>query len=307
MRNRIPCSALELGQLDPDMVESVVGGQVFKIGNQYFSDQRVSIVEANGIQVVAEVNGTYGVYSQTIKLRGGTLSTKCSCPSTEQPFCRHCVAVLLQQFHDGSSVSESSKPAAPSSASSPPPSPSPPEPESSAKASPAFGEPASPVDLNFREATLFIDWIQSAIGLLGKEASLPAVPESLRGVAREWTGVIGRLNQQFLESEEDRTDAQRNLLSAESMVDSLTKELATVKGESESAQQTCSGLEKKVKQLEKSLSDFSQVTKERDRLVSKVSTMQSELQSKGAELESVAMTLKSLSNAIRNLLPSGPP
>lgn len=305
MRNRISCSALELGQLDPDMVKSVVGGQVFKIGNQYFSDQRVSIVEANGTQVVAEVNGTYGVYAQTIKLRGGTLSTKCSCPSTEQPFCRHCVAVLLQQFHDGSSVSESSKPAAPSSASSPPPSP--PEPESSAKASPASSEPASPVDLNFREATLFIDWIQSAIGLLGKEPSLPAVPESLRGVAREWTGMIGRLNQQFLESEEDRTDAQRNLQSAESMVDSLKKEFATVKGESEAAQQTCVGLEKKVKQLEESLSDFSQVTKERDRLVSKVSTMQSELQNKGAELESVAMTLKSLSNAIRNLLPSGPP
>jgi len=304
MRNRISCSALELGQLDPAMVESVVGGQVFKLGNQYFSDKRVSLVEANGAQVVAEVNGTYGVYSQTIKLRGGTLSTKCSCPSTEQPFCRHCVAVLLQQFHSGSSVGEPSKSAA-SSVSSPPPPPS--APESSAKASPASGEPAPTVDLNFREATLFIDWMQSAIGLLGKEASLPAVPESLRGLAREWAGVIGRLNQQFLESEEDRIDAQRNLQSAESMVDSLRNELATVKGESEAAQQTCGGLEEKVKQLEISLSNFSQVTKERDRLVSKVSTMQSELQNKGAELENVAMTLKSLSHASRNFLPSGPP
>ena len=293
MRNRISCSAQELGQLDPDMVESVVGGQVFKIGNQYFSDQRVNIVESNGAQVVAEVNGTYGVYAQTIKLRGGTLSTKCSCPSTEQPFCRHCVAVLLQQFHNGSSKAAS------------PPS-SPPAPEPPAEASSSSGEPAATVDLNFREATLFIDWIQQAIGPLGKEPSLPAVPDSLRGVAREWAGVIDRLNQQFLESEEDRTDAQRNLQSAENMVDSLTKELGTVKGESESAQKTCSDLEKKVKQLEKSLADFSLVSKERDRLVSKVSTMQSELQNKGAELESVSMTLKSLSNAIRNLLPSDP-
>jgi uncharacterized protein YoxC len=298
MRNRISCSAQELGQLDPDMVESVVGGQVFKIGNQYFSDQRVNIVESNGAQVVAEVNGTYGVYAQTIKLRGGTLSTKCSCPSTEQPFCRHCVAVLLQQFHNGSSGNESSKAASPPS--------SPPAPEPPAEASSSSGEPAATVDLNFREATLFIDWIQQAIGPLGKEPSLPAVPDSLRGVAREWAGVIDRLNQQFLESEEDRTDAQRNLQSAENMVDSLTKELGTVKGESESAQKTCSDLEKKVKQLEKSLADFSLVSKERDRLVSKVSTMQSELQNKGAELESVSMTLKSLSNAIRNLLPSDP-
>jgi uncharacterized protein YoxC len=299
MRNRISCSAQELGQLDPDMVQSVVGGQVFKIGDQYFSDQRVSILEANGTQVVAEVNGTYGVYSQTIKLRGGTLSTKCSCPSTEQPFCRHCVAVLLQQFHSGSSENETSKTARPSSA--------PPESEPSVEApSSSSAEPAATVDLNFREATLFIDWIQQAIVPLGKNPSLPAVPETLRGVAREWAGVIDRLNQQFLESEEDRTDAQKNLQSAESMVDTLTKKLETVKGESEAAQLSNSKLEKKVKQLEESLLNFSEVSKERDRLVSKVSTMQSELQNKGAELESVSMTLKSLSNAIRNLLPSEP-
>jgi hypothetical protein len=299
MRNRISCSAQELGQLDPDMVQSVVGGQVFKIGDQYFSDQRVSILEANGTQVVAEVNGTYGVYSQTIKLRGGTLSTKCSCPSTEQPFCRHCVAVLLQQFHSGSSENETSKTARPSSA--------PPESEPSIEApSSSSAEPAATVDLNFREATLFIDWIQQAIVPLGKNPSLPAVPETLRGVAREWAGVIDRLNQQFLESEEDRTDAQKNLQSAESMVDTLTKKLETVKGESEAAQLSNSKLEKKVKQLEESLLNFSEVSKERDRLVSKVSTMQSELQNKGAELESVSMTLKSLSNAIRNLLPSEP-
>jgi len=302
MRNRISCSAQELGQLDPDMVQSVVGDQVFKIGNQYFSDQRVNIVEANGTQVVAEVNGTYGVYAQTIKLRGGTLSTKCSCPSTEQPFCRHCVAVLLQQFQVGSSVENPSKAEA---ASSSPPTPSPTA-DPHADAAPSSHEPAATVDLNFREATLFIDWIQQAVGQLGKEAALAAVPKSLSGVAREWTGVIDRLNQQFLESEEDRTDAQRNLQSAESMVDSLTKELGTVKGESEGARQACSRLEKKVKELEGSLSDFTQISKERDRLVSKVSTMQSELQNKGAELESVSMTLKSLSNAIRNLLPSDP-
>ena len=296
MRNRISCSAQELGQLDPDMVQSVVGGQVFKIGNQYFSDQRVNILEANGMQVVAEVNGTYGVYSQTIKLRGGTLSTKCSCPSTEQPFCRHCVAVLLHQFHSGPTTNKSSK-ADP---------PIPPTQEPPAEASPSSSEPTASVDLNFREATLFIDWIQQAMGPLGKEAILPVVPEALRGVAREWTGVIDRLNQQFLESEEDRIDAQKNLQSAENMVDSLTKELGTLKEEFASTQQTCNGLDKKVKQLEKSLSDFAQVSRERDRLVGTVSTMQSELQSKGAELESVSMTLKSLSNAIRNLLPSNP-
>ncbi len=301
MRNRISCSALELGQLDPDMVESVVGGQVFKIGNQYFSDKRVNIVEANGTQVVAEVNGTYGVYAQTIKLRGGTLSTKCSCPSTEQPFCRHCVAVLLQQFHSGPSLEKSSKKSG-RSVSSPPP----PKSEPSSQSSASTDESSSTVDLNFREATLFIDWIQQVVGQLGKEPSLAEVPKPLVGVARDWAGMIDRLNQKFIESEEDRNDAQRNLQSAENMVDSLKKELGTVTEEAESAQQSCHRLEKQVKQLEEALKDFSQISNERDRLVGKVSTMQSELQSKGAELESVSMTLKSLSNAIRNLLPTDP-
>jgi uncharacterized Zn finger protein len=300
MRNRISCSAQELGQLDPAMVESVVGGQVFKIGNQYFTDQRVNIIEANGTQVVAEVNGTYGVYAQTIKLRSGTLSTKCSCPSTEQPFCRHCVAVLLQQFHVGPTVNDGSTAASSSATSSSL------ESEPRVEDSSSSDDPAATVDLNFREATLFIDWIQQAVGQLGKEARLAAVPKSLGGVAREWAGVIDSLNQQFLESEEDRTDAQRNLKSAEEMVDSLTKELETVKVQAESSQKTNTGLEKKVQQLEESLTDFSKISKERDRLVSKVSAMQSELQNKGAELESVSMTLKSLSNAIRNLLPSDP-
>ena len=297
MRNRISCSAQELGQLDPDMVESVVGGQVFKIGQQYFSDQRVSILEADGTQVLAEVNGTYGMYSQSIKLRAGTLSTKCSCPSTEQPFCRHCVAVLLYQFHNGSTQKSNGKPTA---TQAPPPAP---EPKQEETVSPG---PTPTVDVNFREATLFIDWIQQAISKLGKEASLPTVPESLGGVAREWAAVIDRLNQQFLESEEDRTDAQRNVQSAEAMVDSLTKELEEVKSEFEASRQSCQGLEAKVSNLEESVKDFSQVSAERDRLVSKVSTMQSELQKKGAELESVSMNLKSLSKAIRNVLPSDP-
>ncbi len=299
MRNRISCSAGELGQLNPEMVESVVGGQVFKIGNQYFSDQRVNIIDANGTQIVAEVNGTYGVYAQTIKLRGGTLSTKCSCPSTEQPFCRHCVAVLLHQFHNGSG------PAAPPASSDPPPSSSSSTKPSTVEVPPTSG--GAPADVNFREATLFIDWFHQAVEKLGANPDLPPVPESLGGLAREWAKVIDRVNQQYLESEEERQESQALLQSAEGKIETLTKDLTVVTGESKSAQANCRMLEQKVQDLEKALTDFGVVSKERDRLVSKVSTMQSDLQAKGAELESVSMTLKSLSKAIRNLLPSDPP
>ena len=299
MRNRIACSAQELFQLDPEMVQSVVGGQVFKIGNQYFSDSRVNILESDATQVVAEVNGTYGVYSQTIKLKGGTLSTKCSCPSTEQPFCRHCVAVLLHQFHNGASHNHDAGASKKASAASPGPKATE-EPISSAE------ESSSPVELNFREATLFIDWFQQVVNQLGKTATLPGASPSLRGTAREWIGVIERLNQQFLESEEDRSDAQKGLQAAEARLESLTKDYEAVKGESVRAQKMGQDLDGKVKELEKRLIDFGKISAERDRLVGKVSAMQSELQNKGAELESVSMTLKSLSKAIRNLAPSDP-
>jgi hypothetical protein len=45
----------------------------------------------------------------------------------------------------------------------------------------------------------------------------------------------------------------------------LTKKLDVLKGEAETAQQTCSGLEKKVKQLEDSLTEFSKLSSSGDR------------------------------------------
>ena len=246
MRNRISCSAQELSQLDAAMLQSVVGGTVFEIGNQYFSDQRVKILDADQTQIMAEVNGAYGVYAQTIKLRAGTLSTKCSCPSAEQPFCRHCVAVLLYQFHNGSSLKPSAKVVHKD--------PAPPSPDPRVQVAVPYAEESEGAgDLNFWEAILFIDWVQKAVGLLGKEATLPPVPNSLGGVAREWVGELERLNSQCLESEEDRSDAQRNLQSAEDMIDVLTKKLEVLKVEAETAQRNCHELEKKVKQLQDSI------------------------------------------------------
>ncbi|MDT3778460.1 SWIM zinc finger family protein [Nitrospira sp. MA-1] len=250
MRNRISCSAQELSQLDADMLQSVVGGTVFEEGHQYFSAQRVKILDADQTQITAEVNGVYGVYTQIIKLRAGTLSTRCSCPSNEQPFCRHCVAVLLHQFHNGSSLKPGPKEDPKDQA--PPPS----DPRIR-PAGPYTDESEGAGDLNFWEAILFIDWVQKAAGLLGKEATLPPVPGSLGGVAREWVGIFERLNSQCMEGEEDRIDALRSLQSAQAMINSLTKELEALKRESEVAQQHCRVLEKKVQQLQESLAENS--------------------------------------------------
>ena len=252
MRNRISCSAQELSQLDADMIQSVVGGTVFEEGHQYFSAQRVKILDADQTQITAEVHGVYGVYTQIIKLRAGTLSTRCSCPSTEQPFCRHCVAVLLHQFHNGSSLKSSAKENYKD-----------PAPASDLRGraeAPHTEESGGAGDLNFWEAILFIDWVQKAVGLLGKEATLPPVPGSLGGVAREWVGVVERLNAQCLEGEEDRLDALRSLQSAEGMVDNLTKQLHVLKEEAAAAQKNCRVLEGKVKQLQDALAELSKAS-----------------------------------------------
>ena len=253
MRNRISCSAQELSQLDADMIQSVVGGTVFEEGHQYFSAQRVKIIDADQTQITAEVHGVYGVYTQIIKLRAGTLSTRCSCPSTEQPFCRHCVAVLLHQFHNGSSL----KPGAKENLKDPAP---PSDLRGRAEAAPPVEESGGAGDLNFWEAILFIDWVQKAVGLLGKEATLPPVPGSLGGVAREWVGVVERLNAQCLEGEEDRLDALRSLQSAEGVVDNLTKQLHVLKEEAAAAQKNCRVLEGKVKQLQDALAELSKAS-----------------------------------------------
>lgn len=252
MRNRISCSAQELSQLDADMIQSVVGGTVFEEGHQYFSAQRVKILDADQTQITAEVHGVYGVYTQIIKLRAGTLSTRCSCPSTEQPFCRHCVAVLLHQFHNGSSL----KPSAKENHKDPAPAS---DLRGRAEA-PHAEESGGAGDLNFWEAILFIDWVQKAVGLLGKEATLPPVPGSLGGVAREWVGVVERLNAQCLEGEEDRLDALRSLQSAEGVVDNLTKQLHVLKEEAAAAQKNCRVLEGKVKQLQDALAELSKAS-----------------------------------------------
>ena len=96
MRNKIPCSADRLSLLDPPMIQGVVDRNAFHLGNQYLSENRVRIVEADEAQISSAVIGNSGLYEQTIRLKDGHLVSKCSCSLPEEPMCRHCIAVLLE-------------------------------------------------------------------------------------------------------------------------------------------------------------------------------------------------------------------
>src|SRR5712692_3442389 len=95
-RNQIPCTAQRLSQLRSEMIQAVVPTSAYAFGHQYFSERRVRIVQADEAKITSEVAGAGGLYHQTVRLTDGTLMAKCSCPSSEAPLCRHCVAVLLE-------------------------------------------------------------------------------------------------------------------------------------------------------------------------------------------------------------------
>ena len=96
MKNKIACSAERLGLLDPQMIQSVVESNAFRIGRQYVAENRVRIVEADDSQITSAVIGNSGLYEQTVRLKDGHLISKCSCTLSEDPMCRHSIAVLLE-------------------------------------------------------------------------------------------------------------------------------------------------------------------------------------------------------------------
>ncbi len=285
MRNRISCSAQTLFQLEPDMIRSVVGGQVYGLGHQYFSEERVQVLESDSAQVSAEVSGTFGVYTQTIKLRGGVLSTKCSCPSNEKPFCRHCVAVLLQNFKDKVEDEE----------------PSTSEPQA-AEVVTKNGKPDSGAgsnDFNFRDVTIFVDWMQSSVTGLGRPGTLPALQSLPTGAVKTWGESIDQLHRQFLESEEIRIETQESLQVAQEQVVTFTQDLEMSRRETKDAQGACVGLQNEIKKYQESLEEFDRVREERDRLVMQMKQTRDDLQQKSAELEKLTNAIKNLSTTLQ--------
>ena len=291
MRNRISCSASDLKQLEPAMVQSVVGVQVFKLGNQYFNERRVRVLDADAIQVSAEVNGTFGVYSQTIKLRSGMLATKCTCPSSEQPFCRHCVAVLLQYYHDNASeeLSQNGN-------------------EADGK---SFSEeegkiPLTSSDFNFRDVTVFIDWIQLALPAFGNGGPFPEIPALPPGAVRNWAEVIENVHQRFLKDEADRNEAQSNLQIAQERIEELTHSLEEARLKEKDAAEKGVGLQAEIEKCKAMVADFSMVSQERDRLADEANGLRDELQGKCTELNTLSSSIKELAQSIQGLLPPRP-
>lgn len=295
MRNRITCSAQKLSQLEPNMVQSVVGGHVFKLGKQYLSESRVRIIDSNESQITSEVAGTYGVYSQNIRLKGGTLTTKCSCPASEQPFCRHCVAVLLEFYQSFVSVPPS-EPETPQEITT----------YESTVESVSTNPPvtsASPVDLKFHEVSMFIEWVQATVSALKNGSSMPRLPDSGAGQVRTWAEAIKDLWDRYQWSDETRCRVESELQDCQRRIVSLTQELEGVTQEAKESKVACASLRRELEESQDMLEKYSEIAKERDRYVDQLNSMRGELLRKGAELDSLAASLKQVAAALQAVTP----
>ena len=308
MRNRISCSAQMLSQLEPDMVRSVVGGRVFKLGQQYLAESRVRIKDSNESQINSEVDGTYGVYGQSIRLKGGTLTTKCSCPANEQPFCRHCVAVLLEFYQ-----TQVSKPVQVSSVPEkeevvvPPMEIETVTPTRETQSAPAANVKPTPhtsaTELKFHEIGVFVDWVQEAVAALSTDTDCPSIPDLPSGPVKSWIEAIDQLHGGYRRSTKECSEAQEEARTNQNRVVSLTQDLDKMTNEAKEFKVKCAELRHELDSCQSVLEDHAKVVKERDRFENQMDGLRGELLRKGAELDTLASTLKQISSALQAVTP----
>jgi uncharacterized Zn finger protein len=290
MQNKIPCAAQQLNQLEPAVIQSVADAAAFTVGNQYLLENRVRILEADDVQISAAVIGNSGLYKQTIRLKAGSLVTKCSCPLAEQPFCRHCVAVLLE-FH------RSDHARAPSVA-----------PERSALDEPVSEpeETTSPLGIKLREMTVFIDWVQMTVQALDRGHTLPAIPELGRGEVLGWIRAIQGLDERRQRSEEKLLALEYDLSAREAQLHRMTQQVEASTEKATQAQEACEKMQREVASFRGALSRVAEVTKEIDRLDSEIKGLAGDLVKKGSMLDGQAVSLKKVSESLHALLKPPP-
>ena len=286
MRNKLSCTAQKLSQIQPEMIQSVVGAQVFQLGKEYQSANCVQILEADEDQILSEVTGPFGMYEQTIQLKGGNLLTKCSCTSNEQPFCRHCVAVLLG-YHRPTGGREMNRFTEATG--------------STTEAARTEDLKVSPMNVNLHHITMFLDWLQRAVAALDRGLPLPDAPGLEPGDAMSWIRGIQNLHARWRMSEEQRLGTEADLLKREGQLERLMKELEALPHQTKQAQATCEDLQDALTNSQIMLGKLSDLSKERDRLEDELRSTADGLLKKGSELNTLFSSLKEVSQVMQSV------
>ena len=285
MRNKIPCSAERLSLLDPPMIQGVVDRNAFHLGNQYLSENRVRIVEADDAQISSAVIGNSGLYEQTIRLKDGHLVSKCSCSLPEEPMCRHCIAVLLE-YHRW--VQPRSK--KPRSTPSPAPDSQPNGPASSGVSA----------DLRLSEVLAFIDWFQPAMKALEKGLPLPDASR-LTGDLAALTQVIQNLDDRRRESEEIQLTLESEQRDREAYVQRMTQQLQASMTEVKAAQTQVQQLQQEVAGYQDMFTKVAEIASEVGGYDSQIKAIAGELLNKGTQLDKLATSFREVAGALKTI------
>ncbi len=291
MRNKIPCSAERLSLLDPPMIQAVVDRNAFHIGNQYLSQNRVRIVEADDAQITSAVIGNSGLYEQTIRLKEGHLISKCSCALPEEPMCRHSIAVLLE-YHRWAQPRNNQQKKSKAS-----PTPQPAEPPTNRDSAPA-PRSAPTTDLKLGEVMAFVEWFQLGVKALERGEPLPE-SSKLGGDIAPWIQAIRNLEERRRESEEIQINLESDMRTREAYVGRLTQQLQASMEEMKAAQANAQQLQQELTSCKEMLAKVAEVVSEVGSYDSQLKSIASEVLSKGSQLDKLAHSFREVSITLR--------
>lgn len=292
MRNKIPCSAERLGLLTSQMIQAISDASAFQIAHQYLTANRVRITEADDSQITSAVIGNSGLYEQNIRLKDGHLVSKCSCTLSEEPMCRHCIAVLLEyqrwaqpRQSRNSSLAKESMSATPVGSS-----------DNGKKTV----LPLSTSDVKLSEVMAFLEWLQPAMKALERQEPLPGPPALSPGSISTWIQTIRNLEDRRRESEEVMTSLEAQLKDRESDVGRLTKQLQASLREGNAAQAATQELQREVASYKEVLSRVSELTAEVLRHAGQMRAVTGDMLQKGSQLDKLVSSFKDVAEALQS-------
>jgi uncharacterized Zn finger protein len=269
------------------MIQAVADRNAFHLGNQYLSENRVRIVEADEAQISSAVIGNSGLYEQTIRLKDGHLVSKCSCSLPEEPMCRHCIAVLLE-YHRW--VQPRAKKPKPASSVVP-------------EASAATASSGLPGDLRLSEVMAFIEWLQPAIQALENGQPLPDASR-LTGDLAAWTQIVRNLEERRRESEEVQLRLESERSDREAYVQRMTQQLQASMAEVKAAQTQLQQLQQEMVSYQDMFTKVAEIASEVGGYDSQIKTIAGELISKGTQLDKLAHSFREVATALKTIIKS---
>ena len=287
MKGKIACSAQRLSLLDPSMIKSVVEGSAFHVANQYRTENRVRITDADERQISSVVVGNSGVYQLSIQLKDGVLTTKCSCPLNEQPLCRHSVAVLLE-YHRWAQVKAAPRNAPPSNAASP---------------SAPQGAISSTLDIKFSEVTIFIEWLQASVRALEQGHPLPGSPTLGVGEVVSWIKAVQGLEDRRRQTEEKCATLEEDLRAREGHLGRLSQQLQTSIDDTKAAQAACDALRRELAGHAATYVKLAELVKNMEGVQSQVKRIAGDFVTNMSQLDGLSASLKEASTVLQGLSP----